>query len=125
MKNELWGQSNAEPERVEFFGAEQLREALEDYAATTTALLWALQLDPEADAETPVWWPHRAQMRGALAQFGELCRAEIERLGQWDEDGLDPEEVHEMIWDAGNRLVEWLQRMTGTSPTASTVGAAR
>ncbi len=114
MKIEVW--DNNEPAPVQFFGAEELRVVLEDYAATTAALLWALQTSTEAEAEeSSNWQPHLAQMGAALARFGELCRDEIEKIGLWREDGPDPEEVHEMIWNEGEQLVRWLKRMMGTS----------
>ena len=116
MKIEVWDEMNDEPAPVRFFGAEELRVALEDYAATTAALLWALQASAEAEPGTSSnWQPHLAQMLAALARFGELCREEIEKIGLWREDGPDPEEVHEMVWDEGERLIRWLKRMIGTS----------
>ncbi len=105
---------NNEPAPVQFFGAEELRVELEDYAATTTALLWALQTSAEAKGEeSSNWQPHIAQMRETLARFRNLCRDEIEKIGLWREDGLDPEDVHEMIWNEGDRLVRWLKRIMG------------
>ena len=114
MKIEIWDEMNNEPAPVQFFGAEALRVTLEDYAATTTALLWALQTRAEAE-ESSNWQPHIAQMRAAVAQFQKLCRNEIEKIGLWREDGPDPEEVHEMIWNEGDRLVGWLRRIIGTN----------
>lgn len=116
MKIEVWDEMNNEPAPVEFFGAEELRVALEDYAATTTALLLALQTSAEAGAEeSRNWRPHIAQMGAALARFTELCRDEIGKIGLWREDQPDPEEVHELVWEEGDRLVRWLQRMMGSN----------
>ena len=116
MKIEVWDEMNNERAPVEFFGAEELRAALEDYAATTTALLWALQTSNEAkEEESCNWQPHIAQMLTTLARFGALCRGEIEKIGLWREDGPDPEDVHEMIWNEGDQLVRWLKRMMGMS----------
>lgn len=106
-----WDQRN---EPVQFFGAEELRGTLEDYAMTTEALLARLQICAETEAEEARnWRPHIAQMQRALTQFLELCRSEMEKIGLWREDGLDPEEVHELVWEEGERLVRWLNRMIG------------
>ncbi|HEX8076243.1 MAG TPA: hypothetical protein VF511_00400 [Chthoniobacterales bacterium] len=113
MKNSSEQQGN---ESVEFFGAEELRGALEDYAQTTEQLLVALHTSAQAESEESInWRPHLSQMQAALDRFRKLCRAEIEKIGLWCEDTLDPEEVHEVVWDEGDRLVRWLQRMMGTS----------
>jgi hypothetical protein len=52
-------------------------------------------------------------MHAALSHFAELCRDEIDNLGYWHADGRDVEEIHETVWDEGERLVRWLKRMLG------------
>ena len=74
MKSEIWDEMNNEPVPVQFFGAEELRVALEDYAAPTTALLWALQSTTEAE-ESSDWKPHPAQRGAGLDRVNEICRA--------------------------------------------------
>ena len=32
-------------------------------------------------------------------------------FGLWREDGLQPDEVYERVWDIGDRLAKWLNRM--------------
>lgn len=103
-------------EPVQFFGAEELRAALEDYATTTEALMETLQLCVETKAEqSSNWWPHIAQMQMALARFRELCRGEMGKIGLWHEGALDAEEIHELVREEGERLVQWLNRMMGVS----------
>ncbi|MFL6530836.1 MAG: hypothetical protein ACJ8KX_10235, partial [Chthoniobacterales bacterium] len=96
------------------FGTEQLREILEDYAATTSHLMDALHAAAES-GELSNWRPHIPQMHAALAHFAELCSDEIEDLSRWCADGRDLEEVHESVWNEGERLVRWLNRMLGAS----------
>ena len=94
------------------FGPEQLKEILEDYARTTSHLMDALHGAAESD-ESKNWRPHIPQMHAALAHFSELCRDEIENIGSWRTDGRDLEDVHESVWNEGERLVRWLNRMLG------------
>lgn len=106
-------------EPVQFFGNEELRATLEDYATTTETLLERLEVCAETDAEeSRNWRPHIAQMQAALARFRDLCRSEIEKIGFWREDELDAEEVHELVWGEGEQLVRWLNRMIGTEANA-------
>ncbi|MFL6539191.1 MAG: hypothetical protein ACJ8HU_00350 [Chthoniobacterales bacterium] len=94
------------------FGPAQLKEILEDYASTTAQLIDALHASIES-GEAMNWRPHLPQMHAALAHFAELCRDEIDNLDCWREGGRDLEERHEFVWDEGERLVRWLNRMLG------------
>jgi hypothetical protein len=96
------------------FGAEDLREILEEYARNTAALLGALRNSAEVE-ESLIWRPHLAQMHAAIAHFADTIRTELENLGTWHADGRDLEEIHELVWEEGERLVRWLNRMLGVS----------
>ena len=96
------------------FGTEDLRAILEEYAANTAKLIDALHASVETD-ESLLWRPHLPQMHAALAHFAELCGEELESLGKWVDDGRDCEEIHEQVWEEGERLVRWLNRMLGVS----------
>jgi len=102
----IWNNTN---ERV-LFGTEDLRDILQEYARNTAALLRALQRSAETD-ESLIWRPHLAQMHTAIAHFAETIRTEIENLGAWRADGRNLEEIHELVWEEGERLVLWLNRM--------------
>ncbi len=95
-------------------GIEELRRALEEYDRATTALSDGLHESAAAES-TMNWRPHLPQMHAALVTFAELCRDELDNVGLWREDGLEPNEVHDLVWDEGERLVQWLNRMMGTS----------
>src|SRR4051794_33037693 len=106
----IWDQRN-EPVR---FGTEELRLTLEEYLTNTEALLARLQVCAETSAEeSSNWRPHLGQMQAALVRFRDLCRAELEKIGLWCEDAAEPDEVHELVWEEGERLVRWLNRMIG------------
>lgn len=96
------------------FGTEDLRRIIEEYAQNTAVLIDALHGSVGRD-ESLMWRPHLPQMHSALAHFAELCREELENLGEWREDGRDLEEIHEAVWEEGERLVHWLNRMLGVS----------
>lgn len=102
-----------------FFGPEQLKEILEDYAATTAKLVGALH-DAAQSGEAIDWLPHLPQMHAAVGYFAELCEDELQNLGHWREDGRDLDEVHELVWDEGERLVQWLRRMLGVATFSNT-----
>ena len=101
-------------EEPALFGTEDLRATLEEYGQNTATLITALHASIETD-ESLIWRPHLPQMHAALAHFAELCREELENLGAWREDGRDLEEIHESVWEEGERLVRWLNRMLGVS----------
>ena len=96
------------------FGTEDLREILEEYARNTAALIAAFGKSAEAE-ESLIWRPHLAQMYAAISHFADTIRAELENLGTWRADGRDLEEVHEVVWEEGERLVRWLKRMLGVN----------
>ena len=96
------------------FGTEDLRDVLGEYAQNTATLMNALHASIDSD-ESLMWRPHLPQMQAALAHFAELCREELGNLGVWREDGRDLEEIHEQVWEQGERLVCWLNRMLGVS----------
>lgn len=108
MGGMIWDKTN----KPVLFGTAELQEILEDYAATTSHLIDALHAAAES-GESNNWRPHIPQMHAALAHFAELCRDEIANLASWRADGRDLEEVHESVWDEGERLVRWLNRMLG------------
>ena len=110
MGGMIWNKLN-EPA---LFGTEDLRAILEEYSQNTAALIDALHASAETD-ESLMWRPHLPQMHSALAHFAELCREELENLDAWREDGRDLEEIHEAVWDEGERLVRWLNRMLSVS----------
>jgi hypothetical protein len=106
----IWDQKNGPVH----FGAEELRATLEEYVANTEALLNRLQFCAETNAEaSSSWRPHLWQMHAALSRFRDRCRDELGKISLWREDGLDPEEVHELVWQQGEQVVRWLNRMIG------------
>ncbi|HEV3409826.1 MAG TPA: hypothetical protein VG095_06005 [Chthoniobacterales bacterium] len=96
------------------FGPEDLREILEEYVRNTAALLHALRNSADTE-ESLIWRPHLAQMHRAISHFADTIRTELETLGTWRADGRDLEEIHEVVWEEGERLVHWLNRMLGVS----------
>ena len=90
-----------------------LRRTLEEWEVITTGLLEVLHRDEENDETSVDWWPHRPRMIAAIEKFRDGCREEHERAGRWRADELDPDDVHELLWDQGDRLAKWLQRMVG------------
>ncbi|MBA2431847.1 MAG: hypothetical protein H0V56_06985 [Chthoniobacterales bacterium] len=93
--------------------AAELQRVLHEWENITSVLIATLH--EQVDSARPAnWHPHFEQIVSALHGYRELCRREIEQIGLWREDGLEPEEVHEQIWEQGDRLAKWLSRMIGT-----------
>ncbi len=97
-----------------FYGTEDFREVVEDYAATTAELIEAIRETAENEAEC-IWRPHLAQLQAALAHFETHCREAIENATIWSEDGSDLDKIYSAIWEEGTQLVHWLRRMLGIS----------
>jgi hypothetical protein len=57
------------------------------------------------------WAPHVRQLLHAIDRFRKHCRDEIERFGEWREDGRETDEVIDMLEDECERLCEWIPRM--------------
>jgi hypothetical protein len=89
-----------------------IRRGLKEFEADATNLIDGL---PDAAVcETSKYWrPHLHQILSAITDFRDLCREELEKIGMWREDGLQPDEVFEFVWDQADRLVNWLNRMVG------------
>jgi hypothetical protein len=92
--------------------AAELQRVLQEWESITSALVAALHEQAGA-ARSANWHPHFEQIVSALHRYQELCRHEMAQIGLWREDGLDAEEVHEHIWEQGDRLAKWLGRMIG------------
>ena len=96
-----------------------LRCALTEWEQIAAQLLEVVY--EAADREQSAnWRPHRDQIAAAVMHFRNLCRAQLEQIGVWREDELQPEEVREWIWGEGDRLAKWLQRMTLESEIVGT-----
>ena len=87
-----------------------LQRSLSEWESIASRLLRQLQTDVHDD-ESSYWAPHVGQIDNAVRHFRTLCRREIGRIGAWREDGLEPIEVHELVWSEADRLVNWLDRM--------------
>ena len=90
---------------------EELKSTLEEWQQIASQLLAALRETVEREGPEN-WRPHRWQIERALRHYRDLCRDQAQELGLWREDGLGPDEVYEAVWDEGDRLAEWLSRMT-------------
>ena len=99
---EAYGPINAE--------AASLKCSLTEWEMIASRLLRQLRTDFHDDTSS-YWAPHVGQIDNAVRHFHTLCRREIGRIGAWREDGLEPGEVHEFVWNEADRLVTWLNRM--------------
>lgn len=57
------------------------------------------------------WKPHLHQLMQRIRHFRDRCREESRQLGHWRADGLQPDEVYELVWADADRLGQWLTRM--------------
>ena len=92
--------------------AAELQRVLFEWENITAQLIAALR-EHVGTALGANWHPHFGQIVTALGRYQELCRHELEQIGLWRADGLEPEEVHKQIWEQGDRLAKWLERMIG------------
>ncbi len=91
---------------------EKMKSILDEWQSIASELIEMLRQTVDR-AESASWRPHLTQIDKALQEYRDLCQDESQQLGLWREDGLQPDEVHEVVWDEGNRLIQWLNRMTG------------
>lgn len=89
---------------------EELRSSIVEWQGIASQLLEKLR-QPALQDQSAHWRPHRSQIERALRHYQDLCRDESQQLGLWREDGLQPDEVYESVWDEGDRLAKWLNRM--------------
>ncbi len=88
----------------------ELKRSLLEWEGIASQILELLhnQLHCEPAAN---WRPHCDQIVGAVQRYRDRCRCELEQIGLWREDELEVDEVHELMWDEGDRLAKWLQQM--------------
>jgi hypothetical protein len=89
---------------------DELKRSIDEWEAIATHILKLLQESAE-DTGGQNWQPHRAQIIAVVNRFRQLCRRESQQLGSWREDGLAPDDAYERVWNEGDQLVQWLQRM--------------
>lgn len=87
-----------------------LKCALTEWESITAQLLEQLHSDVRSDRAAN-WRPHVDQIVRAIVRYRALCREELGKVGGWREDGLDPLDVHQLVWEQGDRLAKWLARM--------------
>ena len=87
---------------------EDLKRTLAEWEHIASAILVLLQDEGDDGAN---WRPHLEQIRTAVQRYRDVCLHERAQLGLWRRDGLAPGEVYERLWEQGDRLAKWLQRM--------------
>ncbi|MFL6583284.1 MAG: hypothetical protein ACJ8KU_02060 [Chthoniobacterales bacterium] len=91
----------------------ELKRCLSEWAGLAGELLDLLHQQVNGESSTN-WRPHFDQIVRAVTHYRDRCRSEIAQIGRWREDELETGEVHEMLWEQGDRLAKWLQRMVGS-----------
>ncbi len=87
-----------------------LQGTLLEWESIATRLIEQLHTEMASD-KAANWRPHYSQILRALLRYRETCRDELNQIGLWREDGLQPAEVHEALWTHGDQLAHWLERM--------------
>ena len=90
----------------------ELKSSFNEWDRIASQLLDLLHASAGCE-KSAIWRPHLMQMDKAVRQYRDRCREETERIGHWREDGLECEQLYDLIWDQGDRLVAWLQRIIG------------
>ncbi|MDQ3120253.1 MAG: hypothetical protein M3Q89_11910 [Verrucomicrobiota bacterium] len=90
---------------------EELKNILDEWRSIASELIEMLRQTVDHE-ESANWGPHVTQIDKVLRQYRDLCDDESQQLGLWREDGLQPDEVYEVVWNEGDRLAQWLTRMT-------------
>ena len=102
-------QSDDAAEPIEW-DVEELKRSVDEWEAIASRIIELMHETLDAPRSRN-WRPHAAQIRAVVCRFRDLCRAESTQLGAWREDSLDPAEAYERVWDQGDQLVKWLNRM--------------
>lgn len=89
----------------------ELRRSIDEWEGIASHIIELLRETVDAAAGSQNWRPHAAQITTVVSRFRELCRAESQQLGFWRGDGLAADEAYEHVWDKGDQLVRWLNRM--------------
>lgn len=87
-----------------------LKRSIDEWEGIASHIIELLR-DTADRADSQNWRPHAAQITAVVARFRELCRRESQQLGSWREDGLEPDDAYERVWDEAEATVKWLMRM--------------
>ena len=89
---------------------EELKRSVEEWEGIASEIIELMHETIDAP-RSQNWRPHFEQIVAVVRRFRDLCRHESEQLGCWREDGRQPDEAYERVWDEGSELVKWLNRM--------------
>lgn len=87
-----------------------VKNAIREWEKIASQILELLSADNRADRTTP-WYPHRAQLMSAVTRYRDLCHHEAAGVGTWRADEQELDEIYDAVWEKGDQLVKWLQRM--------------
>ena len=102
-------QSDDTAEPIEW-NVDELRSAITEWEGIAAQIIDRLHETFEC-AGSQNWRPHFAQIVTVVSRFRDRCREEAKQLHFWREDGLQPGEAYERVWDEADQLVAWLKRM--------------
>lgn len=88
----------------------ELRRSIDEWEGIASNIIRLLSETADYDGSRN-WRPHGAQIAAVVDRFRNLCRNESQHLGCWREDGVAADEAYERVWDEGDQLVRWLNRM--------------
>ena len=92
------------------WNAKELRRSCNEWSSLASQMIEFLHQEVHCE-DSAHWKPHLSQITKTIAHLRDRCVEESLCLGQWREDGLQPDEVHELVWAEADQLVQWLTRM--------------
>ena len=87
-----------------------LQRSIEEWEGIAAHIVQLLHETAEQPASLN-WRPHVAQIDKVVRRFRDLCHRELQRIGSFDDDHFDAEHSFERVWNEGDGLVKWLNRM--------------
>ena len=87
----------------------ELEQSIEEWEAIAARIVQLLHETVECPASRN-WRPHVTQIDAVVRRFRELCRRERQRIVSSD-DNFAVEDAFERVWNEGDGLVKWLNRM--------------
>lgn len=87
-----------------------LKRTYDEWNELASQMIESLRQELKSDGSVH-WRPHATQIVKTIAHLRDRCTEASATLGRWREDGLQSDEMHELVWAEADQLVQWLKRM--------------
>ena len=87
-----------------------LQQSIEEWEAIAARIVQLLHETADSPASQN-WRPHVTQIDAVVRRFRDLCRRERQRIASAADANRVAEDAFERVWNEGDALVKWLNRM--------------